>query len=98
MVALLPRLLTALQDGMTAVACPQAEIDAVLGGLAPIHMACLRGEAPAPVTPASRVPASQAVKEIIQAIHQDVGSAAARAPRPGPPNPHVGLSERPPKG
>jgi len=79
MVALLPRLLAALQDGMTAVACPPAEIDAVLGGLEPIHMACLRGEAPGLVTTASHAPASQAVKEMIQAIHQDVGSAAGDA-------------------
>src|SRR3569623_338290 len=78
-VALLPRLLAALQDGMTAVACPPAEIDAVLGGLEPIHMACLRGEAPGLVTTASHAPASQAVKEMIQAIHQDVGSAAGDA-------------------
>src|SRR3569623_1175066 len=75
MVALLPRLLAALQDGMTAVACRPAVIVAVLGGREPIHMACLRGVAPGLVTTASHAPASQAVKEMIQAIHQDDGSA-----------------------
>ncbi|MEK7323073.1 MAG: DUF1631 domain-containing protein [Pseudomonadota bacterium] len=93
MVALLPRLLSGLQDGMSAVGCQPAEMDAVLNGLQPIHMACLRGEAPPPdvgvAAPAlpDRAPASQDVTDMIRSIQQamapvDDKDAAADLARP----------------
>jgi len=81
MVALLPRLLGALQDGMRSLDCSQAEIDEVLNGLQPIHMACLRGEAPPAgvVPPATResAPASQEVTALIRSLQQDMASNAS---------------------
>lgn len=80
MVALLPRLLGGLQDGMSAVGCQPAEMDAVLNGLQPIHMACLRGEAPPseagePPPRAPRAPASQEVTDMIRSIQQGMDGA-----------------------
>lgn len=81
MVALLPRLLGALQDGMRGLGCSQAEIDEVLNGLQPIHMACLRGEAPSAdaMTLATResAPASQEVTALILSLQQDMASNAS---------------------
>ncbi len=85
MVALLPRLLGALQDGMQSVGCTADEMDAVLNGLEPIHMACLRGEAPPPDAPepeappqaveAARPPASDEVADMIRSIQQGLSGA-----------------------
>ncbi len=81
MVALLPRLLGGLQDGMGAVGCQPVETDAVLNGLQPIHMACLRGEAPPPDAdaagplPPDRAPASQEVTDMIRSIQQGMAQA-----------------------
>lgn len=71
MAALLPRLLTALQDGMRGLACTQAEIDEVLNALQPIHMACLRGDMPAEVLPApgrAAAPPSNEVADLIRSL------------------------------
>lgn len=47
MMILLPRLLDALREGMTLIGRSQQEMDAAIDALEPMHMACLRGEAPA---------------------------------------------------
>ena len=80
MVALLPRLLGALQDGMQSVGCTADEMDAVLNGLEPIHMACLRGEPPPPDAPEPEVieerpPASDEVADMIRSIQQGLSGA-----------------------
>lgn len=76
MVALLPRLLSALRNGMQAVGCEQREIDAVLNVLQPIHMACLRGEAP------PSAPASGDVTELVRALRQGLDTAEAAVEPP----------------
>lgn len=78
MVALLPRLLGALQDGMQAVGCEQREIDAILNAFQPIHMACLRGEAPPTDLSlshrAKQATASHEVTEMVRALQQTLKS------------------------
>lgn len=68
MAVLLPRLPTALQDGMRGLACTQAEIDQVLNALQPIHMACLRGEMPAETMLAAAAPPSHEVADLIRSL------------------------------
>lgn len=90
MVSLLPRVLGALQEGMRGLACTQAEIDEVLNGLQPIHMACLRGEMPPAdaVPPAMReiVPASHEVAELIRSLQGAPSASVAENISPGGPD------------
>lgn len=78
MVMLLPRLLDDLREGMQQIERSAQEIDAALDALEPIHMDCLRGEAPALDVPKRTVPAAGAarpsdeVDDMIRAIRQDM--------------------------
>ncbi len=90
MVAMLPRLLDALQQGMAFVACPQEDIDQAIEALREIHLLCLRGEKPAvkavaPVREEELNASSQDVSDMIRSIQQGMsdpgpaGDAAAAA-------------------
>ena len=87
MVVLLPRLLDALREGMTLIACSPQQIDALIDALEPIHMACLRGEkyvAEASKSPSagrmddasetSVVEVSEAMGSVEDELHDDGGA------------------------
>lgn len=104
MVMLLPRLLDELRDAMKQIERSTEEIDAALDALEPIHMACLRGEPPAPVgttaaAPATREPrSSDEVADMIRSIQQDMSGSDETLLTEEPPEDAAGDHDAVPAG